>query len=287
MTYPGQQAYPGVPGMPQTAERPTLASPAGGGEGLSPRNLIGRACLMIVRTYDANAQYGGNRRPTVTADVYVLDGGPLSYGDQQRPAVTPPTMQVQTPAFFSNVIMSGGWADRVGQHAGTNQPIGGRWRYGDRNDKGNPAIMFVELGGDLDPQKAHGPAVADALIDLLMAHRGAGNSGKRPDQPNPFGESWTPPTPVSLIPQNGAPVGAYPGATPAGATVNYGPPKLPGAPSLPGAAPALPQAPVNPGWDPRLTQFGWSAEQWAGLYPGMSQSDREQWAVEAAKLPPV
>lgn len=268
MTYPGQ--YPGM--APTAPQMPTgLAAPTGGGESLSPRNLIGRACALIVRRYDPNAEYGGNRRPSVMVDIYVIDGdGPVLYGDKQRPVVTPPTMSMALPAFFSNVIMSGGWADHVGQYAGTDQPVGGRWRYGDRTDKGSPAIMFVELGGDLDTNKPAAGAATTALLDLIKAHR----SGQ-----------WTPPQPVPLMPANGAPApGMMSGTAP---QVNYGPPPtaptLPQAPSLP-AAPTLPAAPVMPeGWAEGLRGHGWTPEVWAQHYPAMPPDQRAQWAALAAQ----
>jgi len=274
MTYPGQQyapQYPGAPAPQQPAmpaiERPALGAPSGGsGINLSPRNLLGRACLMIVHRVDLNAEHLGKRRPSFIGDIYVIDGdGPVIYGDKQGDAPSPPTHRMELPAFFPGVLMSGGWVDRIAQYAGTGRPVGGRWRLGDKVTNGNKAIMFVSLGGDLDPRAAEGAAIGERLIDLLVAHR----SGQ-----------WTPPEPVSLIP-TAAVTGVVPAGTSSMPQVNYGPPivihQTPGLPSLP-QVPKLPAEPPAPeGWHPKLAEAGWTTEQWAGAYPGMDAATRGQW----------
>jgi len=259
VTYPGQQ--------PAAPERPTLKAPvAGNSIPLNPRNLMGRACIFIVHSVDLNAVHLGKRRPSSISDIYVIDGeGPIIYGDRQGDSPNPPTHKVEVPAFFSSVLMSGTWVDHIAPYVGTNQPVAGRWRLGDRVTNGNRAIMFVKLGGDLDPRAAEGAAVGDRLIDLLVAHRAG---------------QWTPPEPVSLIAP--APTSGAPGI-PQHPQVHYGPPSA--TPSLP-QAPTLPKPPALPtaapeGWLPGLATLGWTPDQWAQHYPSMSQADRDQWAAAA------
>lgn len=266
MTYPGT-----TPAMPQ-AERPTLAGPTGGGDSVAMRNLDGRTVMLIVTGHNPNDTYEGDPRPSITADLYVLDGGPLTYGDRVRPAVTPPTKSVSTPAYFVGVKLTGPVVDSAKAYVGTNQPVGGRVVRGTKGQKGNPPWLLVNLGTELDPRRAEAGQLSEQLIDLLVAHRS---------------RQWTPPTPTDLI-QSGPPQAAPTGYAPT-QQVHYGPPmppQQPTAPSLP-QVPQLPKlppaAPVNEGWNSKLEQFGWTAESWQQAYPTMPGDQRTQWAALAGQ----
>lgn len=79
-----------------------------------PRDLIGRLIFLrpIPGSYDATATFDDKPRPTVRADVLVLDasqfglvGGPLEYGGKGDPT-NPHTDRIATPAFFQGMLFS-------------------------------------------------------------------------------------------------------------------------------------------------------------------------------------
>jgi len=237
--------------------------------------------MMIVHSYDPTAKYPTSDKAngSVVVDLYVLDGGPLQYGDKQRPAVTPATHEIQTPAFFRGITMSGEVSKTTGSYAGTQQPVGGRFVIGTKVAPGNNAAnLFTPLGSSLDPRAAEAGVLTEQLIDLLVAHR----SGQ-----------FTPPEPHELTPA-GPPPGAYPaypGATSQPAypqapaqqpQVSYGPP--PPAPAMPTTPPPPPAAPPAP--LPRPQAFPSDAE-WQNAWTVLSEADRAAWtAPHVPKAPP-
>jgi len=102
-----------------TAPSPFREATGGGYSGDStpwPRDLIGRLIFLkpIPGSHDVTAEYEGKPRPTVRADVLVLDaagvasgvvGGPLEYGGKGD-AVAPHTDRINTPAYFSGMLFS-------------------------------------------------------------------------------------------------------------------------------------------------------------------------------------
>ena len=248
MTYP---QYPGAP-----AQGVTLADPlGGGGGGVHWRNVEGRTCAVIVHTYNPNAIgfEGKGTAPSVTYDMYILDGpAPLTYGETEKPP-TPPTKRIdQIPAFVTGCISSHQTiAPNLAPYAGTSQPVVGRVV---RGTQGNRPWMFVALGSPLDTRAGEAPALRQAMIDLIVRHRS---------------QQWTPPAPADLSPaqqSNGAAYPQYPGGQPT-PQVQYGPP--------PTQYPSLPQPSVAPIPSPPQ---GWTVDLWAQAYPAMDEATRSAWA---------
>jgi hypothetical protein len=127
---PAPQAHPGAPvGYPQPIQmapgqqfaQPQMApgvtpavpglgfqDPSRGVGGSSPavRHLLNRTVVMVPKRVDQSSKYDGQVRPTAYVDLYVIDGGPLTFGDSEdRVNPRPPTHTVETPAFFPNAMI--------------------------------------------------------------------------------------------------------------------------------------------------------------------------------------
>lgn len=118
--YPGQQPYyppqqqaqqqPYYPPQQQTQQAPEsivpeIVDPTFGELGPAIAEIAGRLVSLIPLSYDPNAKgfEPGQIQPSVTFDMYVLDGGELTFG--AAPKATPPrpypTHRVATPVKFS------------------------------------------------------------------------------------------------------------------------------------------------------------------------------------------
>ncbi len=94
--------------QPQTFSSPRVGS---GEPGPAISELDGRCVAFVVKSYDPNSlDPAGKPKPSVTADVYVIDGGPLDFGGnysldprEQRA----PYMRCEVPARFTDRMFSG------------------------------------------------------------------------------------------------------------------------------------------------------------------------------------
>ena len=233
--YPAPNGYGQPAAAPQDLPQVTGVDPlSSGGKSPKPRNLIGRTCAIVVHTAGSQ-EYKGAMRANIKADLYVLDGGPVTYGDTEEP-VGPATHQSDTPAFFPGVLMSGIVAEDCGPYAGTGQPVIGRFQRGTTNAR---AQLFVPLGAALDEQKEVAAQKRAEIINLIARHRA----------PDGHPQKWTSPTPVELAKGPAiAPQGYPQQPPPAGPPVNYAaPPPMQappaGPPGYPGAAIGQPTMP--------------------------------------------
>ncbi len=94
--------------QPQPFSSPRVGS---GEPGPATSELAGRLVAFVVKGYDPNAEYEGTKRPNVTADIYVIDGGPLEYGGNysltKQQDNRPPYLVTQTPCVFRDRFVSG------------------------------------------------------------------------------------------------------------------------------------------------------------------------------------
>lgn len=173
---------------------PFAPIPATAGGGLpGARHLEGRVVIIRpVRVDETTLAF--NKKdiaPTVFADIIVVDGGDLVYGDQVNQGgqqLKPPTHRVSTPALFR------GWAD---SHPFIVGPLRDMLRAGqpvtvgiiERGTQGNRPYFLTETHTDVDRKPRTDPQFAQRrqqAIDLWNAFQ----TGQ-----------WTPPTPVELNPQ--------------------------------------------------------------------------------------
>jgi hypothetical protein len=178
-----------------------------GGASPSARHLDGRTILIIPKRVDETSTYGGQSRPTAYMDLYVLDGGPMPYGDSEDhdPAKKrPPTHVIDTPAFFSDVMIGNtAFAGEVRSKLGPDgRPTSASACIVVRGQKGNRPWMLTRCEKDLDGnERPDGVARREAVTALMRAHRAG---------------QWTPPVP-QLIANTAPPAGQ--------GIVQYGPPQ--------------------------------------------------------------
>lgn len=258
----GYQATPPVAPVQPGADVPlNIVEPGGGGGEWAPaaRHLYGRAVIGIPRLFDANNQYQGQARPSVTVDFVVVsigpDGspvGPLEYGDSQARDGTarPNCFRVDdmvaefTGAKWNNQQI----VEYVAPLVGTGSLFMGRFVQG---TQGNKPPLINALAPD-DPAR-------QMLIEAWRQRTAAPGSLKR----TPVEINGGPPKKAD---QQAAPTGAY-GVSAAqqyGQQPGYGgPPAPPGVPQ--GAQvqyPGYPPAPAQPVPPAALAQ-GWTPETWA------------------------
>jgi hypothetical protein len=172
---------------------PFASIPVTGGGGLpGARHLEGRVVIIRpVRVDETTLAFNKkDNAPTVIADIIVVDGGDLVYGDQVNNSgqqLKPPTHRVSTPAMFT------GWMD---SHAYIVNPCRDMLRAGqpvtvgiiERGTQGNKPYFLTETHTGVDRKPRTDPSYAQRrqnAIDLWNAFQ----TGQ-----------WTPPTPVELNP---------------------------------------------------------------------------------------
>lgn len=294
---PGQQPWPGgyqqAPGTPASGGWPTPQPPAppqqpahqyewndntdparGGGVGPAARHLVGRTVIIVPQRVDETTQYGNppQPRPTAYFDLYVVDGGPLEFGDsQERGKERPNTHRVATPAYFSNVMMgSSQIVAEVRAKLGKGISVG----VIEQGTKGQRPYLVTSCGKDVNGNDRPDGEQRKALAQKLwFAHKDG---------------SWTPPV-AELI--NQAPAGY--------GVVGYGPPQQQQYPqqypqqSAPPAPPGWGQQPqpsanaVPPNWDPTMWA-SFTPEQQADILARMQQPAAPPAAAPAGPpaLPP-
>lgn len=89
--------------MTQSMPADPFSDPASGGTSPHPRNLIGRTVVLVPKSIDENSSFEGASRPKITADVIVIDGGPVTYGESLDPtSPRPATERRETPAMWTS-----------------------------------------------------------------------------------------------------------------------------------------------------------------------------------------
>lgn len=292
MGYPAQQY--GQPQPPAAPQAPTFLTPsAGGNAGPLPRHLVGRTVICIPRSYDPNAQFQGQSRPSMTLDVIVLDGGPVEYGDNRDRDVskqTPNTHRSAVPARFNGVMWNSGVIiDKVrlglSQLGQPPQPTLGVIEQG---TQGNRPYFIVDpnkhVDGSARPDGAQRVALAEQVYTAIEQGQfvnptpeviwtapnqapPAAPQFTAPQYPNMAQAGYGAPWPQSAPPQS-APPAQYQPQYP---SVQPGPQ---GAPAGPPAGAALP---APPNWDPNA---------WATLAPGQQQAVYASMQAPAAQVPP-
>lgn len=281
-------------GAPQGAVDPFAPVPMTLGGGLpGARHLEGRVVIIKPVRVDETT-LGFDKKtpaPTLIADIIVVDGGPLVYGDQVNNAgqqLKPPTHRVETPAMFR------GWMD---SHMFIVNPCRDMLRAGqpvtvgiiERGTQGNRPYFLTETHTDVNRQPRTDPSFAQrrqAAIDVYNAFQ----TGQ-----------WQPPTPVELNPAPAA-APAQPSAwntaasappqpsaftqavafpAPVGAQAST-PPSAAGAWGQPAAFPALASA-GGPAFDLSKPAPGYDA-----LWPQLSEAQRLQvWQAQPGASAPA
>lgn len=249
------------PEGPVTMADPTYTpGESEGGNAPAIRELVGRTIALIPTSANPSAIYKGQPRPSIKANVYILDGPELHYGAGASPP-TPARWRTQVPTYIEGMFLQGpvvgklheGEQGPLSPYIGTGTPVAGRFIVS--TTTGNQSFLFAKLGGETDPRKAERDQLWAALVNLIESHR------KR---------LWVPPQPVALF-----------SAAPAGATgipqVSYG--QQPAVPQVP-QVPKVPQVPARP-WRPVLAGHGWTPEVWASEAPKMSEETYAYWSTVA------
>ncbi len=255
---------------------PFASIPVTGGGGLpGARHLEGRVVIIRpVRVDETTLAFNKkDSAPTVIADIIVVDGGDLVYGDlvnNSGQQLKPPTHRVSTPAMFT------GWMD---SHAHIVNPCRDMLRAGqpvtvgiiERGTQGNKPYFLTETHTDVNRKPRTDPSYAQRrqnAIDLWNAFQ----TGQ-----------WSPPTPVELNPtpvpaaQPAASAwGASPGAAPLGnpAATPWGQPVAQAAPAGWGAQPSSP--PAGPPQRDLSVPVPGLEQHWA---LGTEQQRRDAWRV--------
>lgn len=206
----------------------------GGGNAPSARHLEGRVVIVRPIRVDENALSFDKKTvaPTLIADIIVVDGGPIRYGDQIDTAgrqLKPVSHEIQTPCMFRGWLDSHTFVVNAGRDLiAAGQPV----TVGiiERGTKGNRPYFLTETHTDVDRQPRTDPQFAlrrQNAINLFNAFQ----TGQ-----------WQSPQPVELNPQ---PVAAQ------GGWVQTGAGPAPVAPALQWAsqgqpAPAVVQQQPNP-----------------------------------------
>lgn len=278
--FPPQYApNPSVPQTPQVQSAPApqstlelgFSDPSGGVANPTARHLVNRTIVIVPRRVDENAQYQGQPRPTAYFDLYVIDGGPLLYGDSEdRASPRPFTHTIETPAYFQdaqagNVMFVNEVKSKLDP---SGRPTGMALGVVQQGTRGNKPFLLTRCEKDVDGnERADGEARRQAAQKLVFAHR----SGE-----------WQPPRATPLAQAQAPAVQPINYNTPV--TQQYVPPMVqqnpyatPPMPQPTSAVPAPPTGyPPAPGWESNPAWGSFTQEQqsqiWAQVQANQPQS---------------
>lgn len=183
--------------MQPSMNQPFTDPQVGSGEpGPAISELDGRVVAFVVKNYNPNAlDPAGKPKPSVTADVFVIDGGPLQFGGnysldprEQRA----PYLQIQTPARFADRMFSGVNIVRALQGEVGKGPVLG---VVVRSEVGQRPWNLDKLT-DADPRRAYAGQFWSAMMTGQWANPTA---HAIPGRPGPAGTT-PPPTPGAPVP---------------------------------------------------------------------------------------
>jgi len=261
---------------------PVPAAFAGGLPGA--RHLEGRVVIIKPVRVDETT-LGFDKKtpaPTLIADIIVVDGGPLVYGDQVDNSgrqLKPATHRVDTPAMFR------GWMD---SHSYIVGPCRDMLRAGqpvtvgiiERGSQGNRPYFLTETHTDVDRKPRTDPSFAQRrqnAIDLFNAFQ----TGQ-----------WQPPAPVELNPQptqQAQPANTW-GAPLTQSAQQFGVVAAQPAPVSSWGQPAAVAVQSQPSAAPQTVGRDLSvpAPGFESLWQGMSEQQRAGiWAAQPSSAPPA
>jgi hypothetical protein len=268
--YPSNQAYGA--GQPSQAQAAGFADPqAMGGSPVKVRHLEGRHVVIVPVGYNPTAK-GMNPtdppRPTITADVLVLDGGEMQFGDNLSNR-TPCTLKVQTPYYATGLLIGNSEIVRALVGSVGKEIVLGRVVKG---TQGNCPFLIERLDPS-DPIRELAARVWTSRVQGQFV-----NPSPEPIMPQ---QQYGPPPQAQYPPQ--VPQGyGYPPGTP---QMPYGQPSQAPSAYVPQAAPPLQQVYAQAQSQPAPAAAGipcppgWNPETWAGL----PEAQRQQIAAAQAQ----
>lgn len=182
-----------APGVPANVDPFAAVPMTGGGNAPSARHLEGRVVIVRPIRVDENALSFDKKTvaPTLIADIIVVDGGPIRYGDQIDTTgrqLKPVSHEIQTPCMFRGWLDSHTFVVNAGRDLlAAGQPV----TVGiiERGTKGNRPYFLTETHTDVDRQPRTDPQFAQRrqnAINLFNAFQ----TGQ-----------WKSPDPIELNPQ--------------------------------------------------------------------------------------
>jgi hypothetical protein len=276
-SYAPNPNVPAAPPVPQNVAELGFSDPSGGVANPTARHLDGRTIVIVPKRVDEQAKYQGQDRPTAYFDMYVVDGGPIMYGDSEdRANPRPFTHTIETPAYFADA-MSGNvlFVNEVKSKIGPNgQPTGMALGVVQRGTRGNKPWLLTRCEKDVDGnERPGGEARRRAAMQLVFAHR----SGEwQPPRATPLAQAATPPVaPVQYTPQQyGAPAGYVNVPSPQFAQV------APGVQTNVTPASAVPAPPTGyppaPGWENNPTWGQFTPDQQSAIWQQFQQAQSNQ-----------
>jgi hypothetical protein len=271
-----------TPPAPQSTTELGFSDPSGGVANPTARHLDGRTIVIVPKRVDEQAKYQGQDRPTAYFDLYVIDGGPIMYGDSEdRANPRPFTHTIETPAYFpdaqsGNVLFVNEVRSKLGPNG---QPTGMALGVVQRGNRGKKPWLLTRCEKDMDGnERQDGAARRDAAQRLVFAHR----SGEwQPPRATPLAQAQAPAVPQVAYGQSGPqqygaqlPPTPNPYApVPQGVNVNAPVSTVPAPPT--GYPPA-------PGWEgnPAWTMF--TTEQQSAIWQQFQQASQPQSATAPA-----
>jgi hypothetical protein len=249
-----------------------FADPRGGGGDLMPRvrHLVGRTVIIEPVRIDENAKglpdSAGNAtsRPAAYANLTVVDGGPIEFGDEVKAGRTirPNTHRIDAPLRIMNMLISNTWLVNAIRDA--MPPMGNGLLLGviEIGTQGNSPFLLTKVSetvtGQDRPDGQQRREAARQLWERIKAGQ------------------FTNPTPVLLTPVAGSAYQQQPqmyGPTPQQyqQQPQYAPVNQVSAAPMPQQAPPAP-AGLSPGFDPSQCPPGWDAGQWQAIAANPAQT---------------
>lgn len=181
-----------APGVPANVDPFAAVPMTGGGNAPGARHLEGRVVIVRPIRVDENALSFDKKTvaPTLIADIIVVDGGPIRYGDQIDTAgrqLKPVSHEIQTPCMFRGWLDSHTFVVNAGRDLlAAGQPV----TVGiiERGTKGNRPYFLTETHTDVDRQPRTDPQYAQRRQNAINLFN-ALNTGQ-----------WKSPDPIELNP---------------------------------------------------------------------------------------
>jgi hypothetical protein len=286
MTYPQYAPQAAPQAMPAPAA-PQFIDPSGGGM-MAPlaRHLVGRTLVIEPIRVDDNAKYQGQAKPVAYANILVVDGGPIEYGDSQDRNLAHndpkrrPTHRVNTPCYFRNAMVPN---EQLVNSVRGALGMGALLGVIQQGTQGQQPYLLTKVERDVLGNERPDAAQRRQLAADTYARLQAGDPLNQPVLLTP---AAVPPQPAPTAgPQFYGPTNAQAGYAPTvyapqgAAAFGYGQPGYVQNYAAPQSAPPVP-APLA-AHDTSMPAPGWDASMWTQMTP----DQRAQiWAQYAPQL---
>lgn len=180
----------------------SFADPAAvGGTRPAIRDLVGRTVVIRPTRYEPNAPAikAGETQQRITADILIVDGGPLEFGGNMVTKKVPNTLRVAAPYWATGVLISNkNVVDAVKDQVGI-APVLGRIEEGKASDPTfNNPYNLIPIAST-EPQYSMAAQLYTQVLNNTFVNPTPASIGAAPAQTFATQATYVPPAPTPVV----------------------------------------------------------------------------------------